>query len=277
MAVLRKLKKLFLLAQKNLHKRLHKNWLFNNKLKVALFGGIIFSWILIAASILPYFFNTKEGKQVLGTSISRVQTSTRNALISPIVEVTDEPVKPTVTPTISPTPIPTRTPTNTPIPHPTSTPVPKDINPNQYTAEKLNDNTWRVKDVTNDSQMATADEIVNALNSYRNANGRGSLSVDSFLSNYARERANLFAQRGSLDSHEGFRNFMDNDGFSKAGFNSLGENSAFISGPMNADKIIRQIFGADSSHDSNQLDDWTHVGVGVNGNAINVNFGKNKK
>ena len=70
---------------------------------------------------------------------------------------------------------------------------------------------------------------------------------------------------------------MDNGGFDKAGFNSLGENSAYLSGPMNADKIVRSIFGADGSHDGNQLDNWTHVGVGVNGNAINVNFGKNKK
>lgn len=70
---------------------------------------------------------------------------------------------------------------------------------------------------------------------------------------------------------------MDNGGFDITGFNSLGENSAMIGGPMSGDKIVKNIFGADESHDGNQLDNWTHVGVGVNGLAINVNFGKNKK
>ncbi len=275
MAILKKVKKNLLLARNNLFKQLKP--LRKNRHKSALFGGIIFSSLLICVSIIPYLLTNSEGKEVLGANISRVQNTARTALASPIVEITVMPTKePTVTPTAPPTPIPTLIPTNTPV-LPTFTPTPNAINPDQYTAEKLNDNTWRVKDVSNDDRMATADEIVNALNSYRGANGRGSLSVDPFLSNYATERANLFSGNGGLDSHAGFRSFMDNGGFDKAGFNSLGENSAFVSGPMNGEKIIKQIFGADPSHDSNQLDSWTHVGVGVNGNAVNVNFGRGKR
>jgi hypothetical protein len=70
---------------------------------------------------------------------------------------------------------------------------------------------------------------------------------------------------------------MNNGGFDKSGFNGLGENSAYLSGPMNGDRIIHEIFGADPSHDGNQLEGWSHVGVGVKGNAVNVNFGKNRK
>lgn len=277
MSVPKKLIKLFLLAQSNLHKRIQKRKLIKDKQKVALLGGILFSCILILISLTAYFINPKTGGKVLGESISRATVQTRKTLISPVVEITSVPPKePTPTPTIQPTPTPTPKPAKLLKTVISETPTPI-INPKQYTAEQLNDNTWRVKDVTNDDRMASANEIVNAINSYRNEHGRGNLAIDTFLSGYAQDRASLFNSRGSLDSHEGFRSFMDNDGFSKAGFNSLGENSAYLSGPMNAEKIVKNIFGADASHDSNQLDDWTHIGVGVNGNAINVNFGKGKR
>jgi uncharacterized protein YkwD len=185
---------------------------------------------------------------------------------------------------------PTTTPTSTPIPStptpiskpkvipteivPTATPTP---NP-QYTAQKINDVTWKVSNIQNDSSMASPQDIYNALNAYRQEHGAQSLLWDSYLASFAQSRADLFAKNGALDSHAGFTEFMNDDGFSKAGFNSLGENSAYLSGNMSADKIIKDIFGADSAHDGNQLDpSWTHVGVGVNGDAVNVNFGKNKR
>lgn len=281
MSFTRKAKKLFLLAQNSLQKKAELNYLLVNKQKIALFGGIIFSWILISLSLTSYFADSSTGGKVLGASVNRVQTEAKDALLSPIIEAstspTKEPIKtPTPTQTPTPTPKPTLIPTKT-FAIAASTPTPAPQNSSQYTAKQLNSNTWKVDGVSNDDNMATADEIVNALNSYRGEHGRGSLSVDSFLSSYAKQRADLFASNGGLDGHAGFESFMANDGFSKAGFNSLGENSAYISGPMNADKIIRQIFGADASHDGNQLDNWTHVGVGVNGNAINVNFGKGKR
>lgn len=243
----------------------------HRKYKVFLSGSIVFSSVVLGVGFFTSVFTNKTNQGVLGASISNAQA----ALLMPVVEVTVGPtIEPTVTPTYTPTPTPTIRPKKTPtaIPQP-----PSGSNPSQYTAEKINDVTWRVKNVQNDDNMASPQDIVNALNSYRGEQGKPNLTVDDNLSSYAQERANLFATNGSLDSHAGFRNYMDNGGFDKAGFNSLGENSAYISGPMNGDKIIRSIFGADGSHDGNQLDNWTHIGVGVNGNAVNVNFGKNKK
>lgn len=266
MGVSKKVKKLKVLLAHSRHKYF----------KIALVGSVFFSWVVISLSLYPIISgNGKSGQNLLAERILGASTMAQKALISPVVEITLAPST-TPIPTNTPTPVPTIIPTKTQrrISTPTSSPS---INPSQYTAEKLNDVTWRVKDVANDDKMASANDIVNALNSYRGERGMPSLSVDSNLSSYAQERANLFSGNGSLDSHAGFQNYMDNGGFDKAGFNSLGENSAYLSGPMNADKIVRSIFGADGSHDGNQLDNWTHVGVGVNGNAINVNFGKNKK
>lgn len=244
--------------------------------KIVLFGSIIFSWIVVSFSIYNNLIVRQPSRgMVLGTATSRQA----QVLISPVAEIS-----PTLTPTLTPTAVPTPTPTLKPIkkrvrvasPTPTSS-TGQNPSPSKYTAEKIGDVTWKVKNVENDSSMASPQDIVNALNSYRGAHGKGNLSVDSYLSSFAQERANLFSGSGGLDSHAGFQGFMNNGGFDKAGFNSLGENSAFLSGPMNGEKIIQNIFGADPSHDGNQLNDWTHVGVGVSGNAVNVNFGKNKK
>lgn len=253
----KKVTKLFLLA----HKKLRKN-----KYKVFLFGGVFFSWSLIAISLATHFLGSEKEKSVLSAT----------TIISPAVEIQIT-IPPISTPTIPPSPVPTTAPTKkvTPTNSPTPTLIASDTS--QYTAEKINDVTWKVSNLQNDDKMASPQEIVNAINSYRWGRGLSSLSTDSYLSSYAQERANLFAGNENLDSHAGFRSFMDNGGFDAAGFNSLGENSAYLSGNMNGDKIVRNLFGADPSHDSNQLDNWTHVGVGVNGNAVNVNFGKGKK
>ena len=253
------------------HTNRHKNF------RIALIGSIFFSWVLISLSLYP-IISGKEGAQSIGQRILGAKTIANNVLISPVVEITIPPSPtPTMEPTNTPTPVPTKEPDPTKaIKRTTTTPTPN-INSAQYTAEKINDVTWRVKDVTNDDKMASPQDIVNALNSYRGSRGLSNLTVDPFLSSYAQERANKFAANGTLDSHSDFQSFMDNGGFDKAGFNSLGENSAYISGPMNGEKIVRSIFGADPSHDGNQLDNWTHVGVGVNGVAVNVNFGKGKR
>lgn len=192
--------------------------------------------------------------------------------------------KPTSTPTLTPittVSMPTAIPTPTPIqsgPTPTQNPVQVTSPSSQYTGEQIGENTFRVKNVQNDSQMASSNEIFVALNSYRQSRGVGQLSWDSALSDLANSRVNAFASKGDLDSHAGFQDFMNNDGFSKAGFNGLGENSARLSGPMSGDRIIKEIFGADAPHDTNQLNpEWTHAAVAVSGNFVNVNFGKGKR
>jgi uncharacterized protein YkwD len=258
--------KLFLLAHKKFLKKPHK---------ISLVAGIVLSLIAIISSLAPYYLNSERGEQTLGANISFVKKSTVQAFTKPLVEITEVPPSQTPTITPSPTSLPEVAPTKKPV-APTNTPTPPPTNPNQYTAQKIDDTTWRIDNVITDGSMASPQDIVNALNSYRGSHGRGNLQVDGFLSSYAQGRADKFAVSG-LDGHADFQGFMNNDGFSQAGFNSLGENSAVISGPMNGDKIVRQIFGADPAHDGNQLDTWTHVGVGVNGNAINVNFGRGKR
>lgn len=263
MAVLRKAKKqLTLLAVRFRHR----------KYNVFLLGSIAFSWVLVCIGVYTTF-SVSPQQQVLGTRIA----AARNIILTPVIEVT---IEPSPSPTIAPhTPTPFPTPTTKRINYPTKTPTqaPSNQNSPQYTAEKIDDVTWKVKDVANDTTMASPQDIVNALNSYRGEKGKGNLTVDINLSTFAQERANLFSSNGSLDSHAGFQSYMNNGGFEKSGFNGLGENSAMLSGPMSGEKIIKNIFGADPPHDGNQLDDWTHVGVGVSGNAVNVNFGKNKR
>ena len=220
-----------------------------------------------------------DGKSVLGARISNVEKTT--ALVSPVVDVVLAPV---VTTTATPTPAPTAIPTSIPVrrkivatPEPVEDKILQGTNTSQYTAQKINDVTWRVSDVENDDRMASPTEIVNALNSYRGSHGLSNLSWDQKLGDYAAGRAALFDKNGELDSHTGFQSYMKNNGFTISGFNSLGENSAYLAGPMNADHIVHNIFGADSSHDGNQLDSWTNIGVGVSGRAVNINFGKNHK
>jgi len=224
------------------------------------------------------FAKDSNGQNILGARISKVEENT--TLISPVVEIdltqTNTPT-PTATPTSTPTPTPLLKKV-APTPKPTSENIDQGPNASQYTAQKIDDVTWRVNNVNNDDRMATPQEVLNSLNSYRGSHGRASLSWDQKLSDYAQGRADLFSKNGSLDSHSGFQSFMNNGGFDVSGFNSLGENSAYLSGPMNAEHIVRDIFGADPSHDGNQLDSsWTHIGIGVNGRAVNINFGKNKK
>lgn len=244
----------------------------HKKHTLILFVSIGFSLSALSIALATSTPN-KTGSGVLGATISNAPMIT---VISPVVEVPTQ-IPPTMTPTLQPTPPPKYgsariSPTHTP----NHTPTPVVTNP-KYTAEKINDTTWKVKDVENDNSMASSQDVVNAINNYRNAHGLANLSSDGYLNSFAQDRANLFSSNGSLDSHAGFQAFMSNDGFNKAGFNSLGENSAMLSGPMGADKIVKNIFGADPSHDGNQLDNWTHVGVGIAGNAVNVNFGKGKK
>jgi uncharacterized protein YkwD len=265
----RKFQKLFKLLAKKLRRKKFDNFLL---------AGIIFSWLALGTSASAYFTKKTPEKKILGAQVRSIETYTKS--LSPKIVITIPPTTPP-TPTATPTPIP---PTSTPTQRPKSSPTKETVvtptpTPNpQYTAQKINDVTWKVSNVQNDSSMASAQDIFNALNSYRSAHGASNLSWDNNLASFAQGRADLFNKNGSLDSHAGFTDYMKNDGFSKAGFNGLGENSAYLSGPMSGERIIKDIFGADGAHDGNQLDpSWTHAGVGVNGNAVNVNFGKGKR
>ena len=261
-------KRKILLALKKHFKKIHG---------IFLISGIVFSMFTITNGLQIAFIRKIQNAHAVENKFSSHKNVTKEQVLGVITSIKP---KPTVTPTPKPTVIirPTAIPTAIFSPTPTFTPTPQLLNPKQYTASKIGEDTWRVSNIPNDSTMATAQDIYNALNAYRVVHGVSQLLWNQPLADFAQVRANTFASSNGLDNHAGFKDFMNNNGFNKIGFNGLGENSAFLSGPMNGDRIIRNIFGADSAHDGNQLDpSWQFVGVGVNGNAVNVNFGKNKK
>ncbi len=143
-------------------------------------------------------------------------------------------------------------------------------------AKKIGEHTYTIK-VGEDARMATAQEVVDALNAYRHTKGKGDLVVDSKLAEYAQGRADFFKSSGTTDAHAGFSHYLDNeDGFTKLGFSRLGENS-YYGGPLLGVHLIEWVFGASQEHNANQLDGgWQFVGVGINGVAANLIFGGGK-
>lgn len=143
-------------------------------------------------------------------------------------------------------------------------------------AKKIGEHTYSIK-VGEDARMATAQEIVDALNVYRKTKGVGELVVDPKLAEYAQTRADFFKVQKTTDAHAGFSNYLDNeDGFNKLGFTKLGENS-YYGGPLFGVHLIEWVFGASPEHNANQLESsWSYVGVGVNSTAVNLIFAGGK-
>lgn len=139
-------------------------------------------------------------------------------------------------------------------------------------ATKVAEHTYELK-LPPDISMAGAQEIFNALNAYRQKRGIAPLAWSNTLANYAQSRADFYTSKGSLDSHAGFMDFVNNqDGFKKLGFNHIGENAAYA-GPLNGTHLIEWVFAADEEHNSNQLNtEWKSVGIGVSGVATDVIF-----
>lgn len=143
-------------------------------------------------------------------------------------------------------------------------------------AKQLDEHTWTVK-LQDDTRMSSAQELLEALNAYRQKQGRGALSWDSKLADYAQQRADFFRSQNNLDSHKGFMDYVNNqDGFTKLGFAGLGENSS-IGYTMEGVHLIEWVFAADEGHNNNQLSsNWSYVGIGVNGTATDLVFGGSK-
>lgn len=169
--------------------------------------------------------------------------------------------------TVSPSPFPAKTST-----------LQATITPPPGQSVKVDDTTWRIT-VSQDAQMGTQSEVFAALNAYRQKRGKAQLTWDDKLGSYAQSRADFFSVNGSMDSHAAFDNFTSSqNGFAALGFSSLGENSAYLGGPIEATRIIEVIFAGDAPHDNNQLDEnWSHAGVGIHGQAVDVVFGGHKR
>ncbi len=143
-------------------------------------------------------------------------------------------------------------------------------------ATKIDTHTYTMQ-VQADNSMATPQEILTALNNYRTQHGRGQLIWDDALASFANKRAEYFSQKTTLDKHEGFLNYLNNqDGFKNLGFTSLGENSS-IGFTLSAVHLIEWVYAGDEEHDSNQLNiAWDYVGIGVSRNATDLVFAGNK-
>lgn len=139
-------------------------------------------------------------------------------------------------------------------------------------AKKIDTHTYTMR-LTPDSTMGTPQEILTALNAYRQLHGKGILAWDDKLAGFANTRAEYFSQRNNLDSHAGFLGYLNNqDGFRKLGFTSVGENSS-IGFTLQAVHLIEWVYAGDAEHNNNQLNnDWHYVGIGVNGNATDLIF-----
>jgi uncharacterized protein YkwD len=143
-------------------------------------------------------------------------------------------------------------------------------------AKQVNEVTWTMK-VGEDEKMATAKEIFEALNVYRQKYGSQVLNWDTKLTNFAQDRAKYLNGIKSVDKHEGFITFVEKeDGFNKLGFNALGENISY-GYKLNGVHVIEWMYAGDKPHNDNQLDNrWNYVGIGVDGLATCLIFGTGK-
>lgn len=160
---------------------------------------------------------------------------------------------------------------------PTPTSIPPDTSDAPWgVAKKIDTYTYTMR-LQSDSTMGTPQEILTALNTYRQQKGKGTLAWDDKLAGFANTRAEYFSQRGNLDSHAGFLDYLNNqDGFKKLGFANVGENSS-IGFTLQGVHIIEWVYAGDAEHNNNQLNsDWHYVGIGVNGNATDLIFGGSK-
>lgn len=158
-----------------------------------------------------------------------------------------------------------------------SAPKPSGISIKEWgKAYQIGESTWTMQ-VGQDNRMATPREIFDALNVYRQRNGKSSLSWDDKLSSYAQSRTDGFSKAGNIDAHAGFNDYLNNqDGFRKLAFYEVGENSSF-GYKMLGVHLIEWIYAGDEPHNLNQLSSkWSHVGIGVTGTATDLIFGGQK-
>lgn len=144
-------------------------------------------------------------------------------------------------------------------------------------SKQIDEDTWTMK-IGMDARMATAEELFNALNTYRQNKGSQKLTWDENLANFAQDRAEYLSRIRSTDGHKGFQDYLKNeDGYSKLGFNWLGENISY-GYRLEGVHLIEWMYAGDKPHDDNQLDSkWDHVGIGIKDTATCIIFATAKR
>lgn len=140
--------------------------------------------------------------------------------------------------------------------------------------EKIGDHLYRTH-VGSDTQMATSDDIFNALNVYRTNHGIQSVGKDDKLCAFAQKRAQDQNLAGGLDTHKGFNDYMaDSNHWDELNVHGIGENSAW-NYQLTGTHLIEWVFDADQEHRDNQLNPaWTLACAGVSGKTVDVIFGR---
>ncbi len=143
-------------------------------------------------------------------------------------------------------------------------------------SKQIAPDTWTMK-IAMDPTMATPQDILAALNSYRQRHGSQPLTWDSKLADFAQTRADYLNSIHATDNHQGFIDFLDNqNGYQKLGFTALGENIS-TGFRLIGVHLIEWIFAGDKPHNDNQLDNrWNYVGIGVHATAVSIIFGTGK-
>lgn len=119
-----------------------------------------------------------------------------------------------------------------------------------------------------------AQELLVALNHYREKKGKGKLVWNATLAAFAQRRADGFEKKDDLDGHAGFNDLIaHHDGFTALGFWSLAENSA-IGQQVTATQLIEAVYGTSPAHNATELNDsYIAVGIGVAGTATDFIYG----
>lgn len=228
------------------------------------------SLLLSLKNLLLTFLTTATG--IINLTLA-IPTSTPTFTPTPKNQILKVKELQTFRPMISTTPKPLPSPNKVikPITRPTPDTEPWGV------AKQIGEHTYTMK-IQPDSRMATAKEILEALNEYRVRRGSQRLTWDDSLASFAQTRANFFQQQGKLDEHAGFIDYLKNqDGFNKLGFTSLGENSSYGYQLLGV-HLVEWIYAGDKPHDDNQVDNrWNYVGIGINGTATALIFGTGRR
>ena len=123
-----------------------------------------------------------------------------------------------------------------------------------------------------DSHMATPNELLIAVNSYRQSNGKSNLSWDGDLANWAQSRAQTFANIKNVDQHAGFLADAPNK-YNEFGdkFKGFSEDAAY-GGKLEAVHIVEWMFAQDQPHKDVLLGEARAIGIGI-ATIDTVNYG----
>ena len=197
-------------------------------------------------------------------------------LTKPIPYVAEAPPHKSISIAITAAPLPTHTPIPTPTlvvtwaPHPQAVPTIR-----WGIAEKVAEHLYQIN-VGQDPMMSTNEELFGALNTYRELHGVPALQMNDDLCRFAELRIKQLIDLGRLDSHKGFKEYLDSEENWKnlPGLISIGENNS-IGYRLTGTHLIEWIFDADEEHRSNQLDArWNQGCVRIQGTIVEVLFGK---